>query len=113
MSCDRVPGVAHGDGVGGISDMCRHRRRLGGDVVSYVICALSVSCQAAAMASRRWASANSSCQGQADAIASLIRRTLMRTSAPSFSSFSRIVPQVAVANCVCARPIRRNPHNST
>ena len=39
------------------------------------------------MPSRRWASANSSCHGQADAIAILMRRTLMRTSAPSFSSF--------------------------
>ena len=31
-----------------------------------------------------------------------MRRTLMRTRAPSLRSFSRIVPQVASANCVCA-----------
>jgi hypothetical protein len=37
-------------------------------------------------------------------MASLMRRTLMRTSAPIFSSLRRIVPQVASANCVCARP---------
>ena len=37
----------------------------------------------------------------------MIRRTLTRTNAPSFSSFSRIVPQVASANCVCASPMRR------
>ena len=59
------------------------------------------------MASRRWASANSSCHGQAEAIATLMRRTLMRTRAPSFSSFSRMVPQVASANWVCASPMRR------
>ena len=33
-------------------------------------------------------------------MANTTRRTLTRTSAPIFSSFSRIVPQVALANCV-------------
>ena len=69
----------------------------------YGIYALSGSYQAIALRSRAWASANSSCHGQADAIAILIRRTLTRTSAPNFSSFRRMVPQVASANCVCAR----------
>ena len=43
----------------------------------------------------------------------MIRRTLTRTSAPIFSSFSRIVPQVAVANWVCGSPIRRSAQTST
>ena len=51
--------------------------------------------------------------GQAEAMAILIRRTLTRTKAPSFSSFSRIVPQVASANCVCANPMRRRAQSST
>jgi hypothetical protein len=53
------------------------------------------------------------CHGQADAIATLIRRKLTRTAAPSFSSFSRIAPQVASANSVWARPMRRNAQSST
>ncbi len=41
------------------------------------------------------------------------RRTLTRTSAPIFSNFNRIVPYVAVANWVCASPIRRNAQTNT
>jgi len=46
-------------------------------------------------------------------MAILMRRTEMRTKAPSFSNFSRIVPQVASANYVCARPMRRRAQSST
>ena len=60
--------------------------------------ALSGSYQPMALRSRACARANSSCHGQADAMAILIRRTLTRTRAPIFSSFSRMVPQVASAN---------------
>jgi hypothetical protein len=48
------------------------------------------------------ASAHSCWHGQLDAIATVTRRTLMRTSAPTLSSRSRMEPQVAVANWVCA-----------
>lgn len=41
-------------------------------------------------------------------MATLTRRTLMRTSAPIFGSFNRTVPQVAVANWVWASPMRRS-----
>ncbi len=75
-------------------------RRISGVVAADVICAVSGSCQAAAVDKRTSASANASWNGQADAIASLIRRTLMRTWAPIFSSLRRMVPQVASANCV-------------
>src|SRR3974377_1690645 len=37
---------------------------------------------------------------QLDAIATLMRRTLIRTSAPIFNSLRRIVPQLAFANGV-------------
>ncbi len=46
--------------------------------------------------------------GQAEAMANLIRRTEMRTSAPIFNSLSRMVPQVASVNLVSARAMRRN-----
>jgi hypothetical protein len=71
------------------------------------------SCQGPALASIAWASANSYCQGQAEAMAILTRRTLIRTQAPIFKSFSRIVLQVALANCVCASPLRRSAQSST
>src|SRR5689334_2405583 len=45
--------------------------------------------------------------GHPDAIAILMRRTLMRTSAPILSSLRRIVPQLALANGVQCSPIRR------
>ncbi len=59
------------------------------------------------------ASAKACCEGQAEAMAMWMRRTLTRTSAPILSSFSRMVAQVAVANSVCARPMRRSAHSST
>jgi SCO1/SenC len=43
-------------------------------------------------------------------MAILIRRTLVRTDAPILRSLRRIVPQVALANCVCLRPMRRSAH---
>ena len=54
-----------------------------------------------------------SARGQADDIATLMRRTLIRTSAPIFNSLRRLVPQVESANCECARPMRRKAHSST
>ena len=46
-------------------------------------------------------------------MAILIRRTLIRIKARSFSSFSLMVPQAASANWVCARPMRREAQSST
>ena len=43
---------------------------------------------------------------------SLMRRTLMRTSAPILRSLSRMVPQVACAKSVSWRPMRRRAHIS-
>ena len=51
--------------------------------------------------------------GKAEAMANLIRRTLRRTRAPIFNSFSRMVPQVASANWVWRSAIRRNSLSST
>src|SRR4249920_810686 len=51
--------------------------------------------------------------GHADAIATLMRRALTRTRAPILSSLRRIVPQVALANGVWCRAIRRKAHSST
>ena len=59
------------------------------------------------------ASAYSSCQGKAEAMASLIRRQLIRTSAPIFRRRSRMVPLVAAANWVWRRPIRRSAQSRT
>src|SRR5512134_819129 len=59
------------------------------------------------------ARANSARCGQAEAMAILMRRTETVTRAPSLSSFKRMVPQVACANSVCGRPIRRNASSRT
>src|SRR5438034_7353527 len=66
----------------------------------------------AAIASRIAARPQSWAAGQADAMAILMRRTLMRTSAPILSSLRRMVPQLACANSVSCRPIRRRAHSS-
>ena len=66
----------------------------------------------AASARRIAARRQSRAAGQADAMAILTRRTLMRTSAPTLSSLRRMVPQVACANAVSCRPIRRRAHSS-
>src|ERR1700730_17617757 len=67
----------------------------------------------AASARRRAARAQSSAAGQAEAMAILMRRTEMRTSAPTFKNLSRMVPQVASAKAVSARPMRRSAQIST
>jgi hypothetical protein len=63
--------------------------------------------------SRRWASANSVRYGQAEARATLIRRTETVTRAPSWRSFKRIVPQVASWSWVWRNPMRRKASSST
>src|SRR3954462_15973800 len=65
---------------------------------------MALRSRACAWAGRPCASATSSCHGQADAMAILIRRTLTRTNAPSFSSFSRIVPQGGVGELRVREP---------
>jgi hypothetical protein len=65
------------------------------DVSGFVDCAVSGACQVAVFRNRAWASANPCCQGQADTMASLMRRKLMRTKASGFGTLSRKVPQVA------------------
>src|SRR4051794_35055293 len=67
----------------------------------------------AAMIRRAWASRHSAAAGQAEAMATVTRRALMRTSAPIFRSLRRIVPQVAEASAVWESPIRRKAHSST
>ena len=52
--------------------------------------------------------ANVACCGHDDAKAIFTRRTLVVISAPIFNSFKRIVPHVARANSVPARPMRRS-----
>ena len=52
-------------------------------------------------------------QKQAEAMAILMRLTLTRTSAPILNSLRRMVPQVAWANGVCLRAMRRNAQTST
>ena len=50
---------------------------------------------------------------KAEGMASLMRRTLVRTRAPILSSLRRMVPQVARANWVCTRAMRRSAQTST
>ena len=56
--------------------------------------ALAVAARRLAAQPQAWAA------GHADAIATLMRRTLTRTRAPILSSLRRMVPQVALANGV-------------
>src|ERR1043165_7320528 len=95
-------GCDDGDGtrapVAILTQRC-HATGSGGVVAGDVICAVSVSYQAAAIDNRTCANAKASWNGHADAMATLIRRTLIRTRAPIFSSLRRMVPQVASANC--------------
>ena len=62
---------------------------------------------------RRCARRYSDWYGNADAIATLIRRTLIRTWAPILNSARRSVPAAASANWVWRRPIRRSAASST
>src|SRR5262245_9741044 len=61
----------------------------------------------AAAARRLAAQPQVSAAGHADAIATLMRRTLTRTRAPILSSLRRMVPQVAFANGVCCDQVGR------
>ena len=103
----RAPGITS---TGGDAS-CRQSSAVGevwaALVELYDIHAVSGSCRAMALRSRACGGSNASRHGQAEAIAILIRRTLTWTSAPIFNSFSRIVPQVASANCVWASTSRR------
>src|SRR5438552_7187451 len=76
-------------------------------------CQVGAARALAASARRRAARPQSSAAGQAEAMASLMRRTEMRTSAPIFKNLSLMVPQVASAKAVSARPMRRNAQIST
>ena len=67
----------------------------------------------AAWLKRRAARPHSRAAGQADAMAILTRRTETRTSAPIFRSLRRMLPQVALAKMVSARPMRRRAQSST
>ncbi len=58
--------------------------------------------------SNRCAWTNSCCQGQAEAMANLMRRTLTLTRAPIFSSFSRMVAQVACVRIPIYPPMHSN-----
>src|SRR5207249_10923411 len=76
------------------------------------------ACQAgeprALAAARRSAASPQTCaDGQPDAIAILIRRTLLVTIAPTLSSLRRIVPHVTSANSVWLKAMRRKAHIST
>ena len=81
-------------GLGGLWDDAARTTRCGG------------ACQAgepralAAAARRRAACPQTSAAGQADAIPTLIRRTLNCTKAPILSNLRRMEPQVALAKCV-------------
>ena len=70
-------------------------------------CQAGAARASAAMARRIAALPQSRATGQADAMAILMRRTLMRTSAPIFKNLRRMVPQVALAKAVLRRPIRQ------
>jgi hypothetical protein len=51
--------------------------------------------------------------GKAEAMASLMRRTETPTSAPILRSLRRMVAQLALANCVRLRPMRRKAQMRT
>src|SRR3954470_16793200 len=55
---------------------------------------------------RAWARRKTAASGQLEAIATRMRRTLRVTRAPIFRIFRRMLPQVAAANSVSARPMR-------
>src|ERR1700748_1187983 len=76
-------------------------------------CQAGAARESAAVARRMAALLQSRATGQADAMAILMRRTLMRTNAPIFKNLRRMVPQVALAKAVLRRPIRRRAHSST
>ena len=91
---------------GPVGDAARSTRR--GDAFQ-----MGASRALAALSRRRAAPAHSSAAGQAEAMAIRTRRTERRISAPIFRSLSLMVPQVAFAKMVLARPMRRNAQIST
>ena len=95
--------------------MLRRRRSASGVVGALSTCGVWIvrpAWQPAAV-SLAWARANSSWKGCAEAMASLMRRTDRRTWAPILSSARRSVPQVASANWVWRRPMRRSAQSRT
>ena len=55
--------------------------------------------QRAAAESKAWAKVHSGCQGWAGAMAILLRRTLIRTRAPIFSSLRRVKRNIGKTPC--------------
>ena len=82
------------DEFGGPGDDAASVTRCGGACQAGGARAFACAARRVAASPQAWAA------GQPDAIATLIRRTLTRTRAPILSSLRRIVPQVALANCV-------------
>jgi len=108
-----------GHGVPGVRSGL-HQARLSDHRIDAVLAGLWRLCgvcfvpaQAPARRSKACASASSCWNGRADAMLTTTRRTLTRTSAPISNSYNRIVPQVAVANWVCANPTRRSTQIGT
>jgi hypothetical protein len=99
--------------MAGRSEGCRSSARIGWQVRRCVQAAAQAAGGPVQRASRRWASANSVRYGQAEVIATLIRRTETVTRAPSVRSFQRIVPHVASWHWVWRTPMRRNASSST
>src|SRR5438876_12379773 len=81
-------------GLGGPGDDAAWVTRCG------VACQMGEARAFAAAARRLAASPQAWAAGQPEAIATLMRRTLMRTRATILSSLRRMVPQVALAKCV-------------
>ena len=81
-------------GLGGPGGDAAWVTRCGGACQAGEARALAAAARCLAAQPQVWAA------GHADAIATLMRRTLTRTRAPIFSSFRRMVPQVALANGV-------------
>lgn len=114
LAGDDIRGAADPDARLAGEDRCRRSGSLvRRDDDPVLLRSVSESGGAALAHNRRAASSKTSRSGQADANASFTRRTLIVTSAPIFSSFSRIVPQVAVASLVPASPMRLTAHMST
>src|SRR5271165_2743590 len=81
-------------GLGGLRGDAAWVTRCGGACQTGEARALAAAARRVAAQPQAWAA------GHADAIATLMRRTLTRTRAPILSSLRRMVPQVALANGV-------------
>src|SRR3977135_610849 len=88
-------------------------RLAGGDGRAGSVCgsigAVGEAVSAQAVSRARCAVAKTALYGQPEAMANLIRRTLMVTRAPILKSLRRMVPQVASARSVACRARRRVP----